>query len=156
MRSQVNFNYLESFITVAKNKSFSLAARELNVAQPVISKQIQLLESMLGYQLFKRTRKEIILTPEGQKLLIQIHQPFHQICQGIASFSTTKDEIRGPLHFATYQEVGERSFLPHLISFQKKYPQIQLFMDFIRGHEMDERLRKGQIDFGHFRSTVST
>lgn len=58
---------LKRFIAVAKTQNFTRAAELLHVAQPSLSKQIQLLEEELGFVLFLRETRPIQLTPAGQK-----------------------------------------------------------------------------------------
>lgn len=57
---------IEYFITVANYKNFTLAASEMHVSQPAVSKQIMALEEELGVSLFSRTGRSIALTPCGE------------------------------------------------------------------------------------------
>ena len=56
------------FAAVAEELSFSQAARRLHVDQPWLSRQIQQLESRLGFALLIRSTRRISLTPEGERL----------------------------------------------------------------------------------------
>lgn len=60
---------LRSFISVAENKSFSAAARELHTVQPAVSRHIAQLEDTLGVSLFKRNSREVAITSAGKQLL---------------------------------------------------------------------------------------
>ena len=62
----MNFTHLKAFYTVAKNKSFTLASRELNVSQSTISVHVQALEKQYDIPLLKRNKKAIELTGEGK------------------------------------------------------------------------------------------
>ena len=62
----MDFRQLESFIAIAKNKSFSKAARELYLTQPTLSNHMQNLEKELGTFLLNRTNREISLTRAGE------------------------------------------------------------------------------------------
>ena len=64
----LNWNYLETFVILSENLSFSETARVLNTAQPVISRQIKILETNFGYPLFLRTKKKVALSAEGLDL----------------------------------------------------------------------------------------
>lgn len=62
----MNFNQLKYFIELERHKSFSEAAKNLNITQPALSLQIQKLEEEYEFQLIDRTKKPLALTPEGQ------------------------------------------------------------------------------------------
>ncbi|MFY0729725.1 LysR family transcriptional regulator [Pseudomonas sp. NFX15] len=60
---------LVEFAAVAEAGSFTLAARELGVAQPWLSAQVRKLEDQLGVRLFDRTSRQLKLTSWGEELL---------------------------------------------------------------------------------------
>ncbi|MBR5432384.1 MAG: LysR family transcriptional regulator, partial [Bacteroidales bacterium] len=57
---------LKVFEAVARNRSFTAAARELDVTQPAVSQKIAELEKSLGANLFVRNRTSVSLTPQGE------------------------------------------------------------------------------------------
>lgn len=61
----MDFKQLQSFVAVAKYKSFSTAAEMLFISQPTISTHIRLLEEELGSKLIFRSPKHLELTPRG-------------------------------------------------------------------------------------------
>jgi DNA-binding transcriptional LysR family regulator len=65
----INLRRLEYFATVADELSFTRAAERLHVAQPVLSRQIALLERELGVVLFDRSSRGTVLTDAGMSLL---------------------------------------------------------------------------------------
>ena len=60
---------LRYFITTAKYLSFTRAAAALYISQPALSHQISELEQELKVRLFQRDRRNVTLTPEGERLL---------------------------------------------------------------------------------------
>ena len=60
---------LEYFVALAESKSINEAAKKLYVAQPSLTKALQLLERELGVALFERTGTGIRLTEAGEKIL---------------------------------------------------------------------------------------
>lgn len=60
---------LVRFVVVAEELSFSRAAERLGVDQPWLSRQVQQLETNIGFRLFTRNTRQVALTDEGAALL---------------------------------------------------------------------------------------
>ena len=73
------------FVRVAEGRSFSETARELNVAQSTVSKQITALEEHLGARLVLRTTRALSLTDDGR----QFYQRSCEILDALAEAETT-------------------------------------------------------------------
>ena len=67
----MDFEWLSTFLEVARQKSFSRAAEKLHVTQPSISAQIRALETYLGHRLLDRGGGKVTLTATGR-----VFQPF--------------------------------------------------------------------------------
>ncbi|TKI03005.1 LysR family transcriptional regulator [Martelella alba] len=65
---------LRFFIAVATELNFSRAAKRLNMTQPPLSRQIQLLEHQLGVELFERSTRSVKLTVAGLAFYKQANQ----------------------------------------------------------------------------------
>ncbi|MFB2598434.1 LysR family transcriptional regulator [Herbiconiux sp. P17] len=61
--------HLRTFVAVAESLSFSRAAEELMIGQPLLSRRVKALETEIGGDLFDRSRRQIALTPLGADLL---------------------------------------------------------------------------------------
>jgi len=107
----------------------SAAAEVLNTSQPGVSRQIQLLEAELGFEIFLRTRNRIIgLTPSGQHVV----NIARRVVDEIEALRSLKDEIcvgnRGSLTIGT-THTQARYVLPRVIAaFTKLYPDVELVM----------------------------
>ncbi|MBZ2202202.1 LysR family transcriptional regulator [Lentilactobacillus hilgardii] len=72
MGGEMMFKFLETFMTVYKARSFSLAAQQLFITQPTVSNQIKQIEMQLHTTLFERkSRREITPTPAADLLYQQ-------------------------------------------------------------------------------------
>lgn len=67
-----DYYLLHYFWIVAEERSISRASQRLHISQPPLSRQIKMLESMLGTRLFNRKRDGVDLTAAGRKLLAKI------------------------------------------------------------------------------------
>ena len=65
----ISWEDAQTFLAVAEKRSFSAAARALEVRQPTISRRIANLEERLGTQLFRRGKQGAALTDNGARLL---------------------------------------------------------------------------------------
>ena len=61
----MNLYSMEYFIAVAENLSFTKAADKVHISQTTMSFQIAAMEKELGFQLFKRNKRSVQLTPAG-------------------------------------------------------------------------------------------
>jgi len=62
----MNFNHLRSFYSVVKNRSFTLACKELNISQSTVSLQVRELEEYYNNPLLNRKDRKLDLTEAGQ------------------------------------------------------------------------------------------
>ena len=64
----IETSQLRCFIAVAEELHFGRAAMRLNMTQPPLSRQIQLLERNMDCMLFLRTSRSTVLTEAGNRL----------------------------------------------------------------------------------------
>ncbi len=96
----MNLHQLECFVTAASCRSFSLAARQLYLSQPNLSKSIEQLENELGVSLFNRTNKGVSLTIDGMDLLNQAVSILNQV-KSITDYYNQRKEQRFEFKIST-------------------------------------------------------
>jgi DNA-binding transcriptional LysR family regulator len=70
---------LKYFLRIAEEGSITRAAALMGIAQPALSRQLQLLEEDLGVALFRRTRRGVELTEAGERLRSSTAAPLRQL-----------------------------------------------------------------------------
>ncbi|MFC3712961.1 LysR family transcriptional regulator [Sphingoaurantiacus capsulatus] len=70
----MNLRHIEIFHCVYVNGSVSAAARALNVSQPSVSKMLRHAESLLGFQLFRRTNGGLVPTDDAHALFAEVRE----------------------------------------------------------------------------------
>ena len=144
-------NNLESykvFYYVAKEKSITLAAKELAISQPAVSQSIKLLEGQVGTSLFVRTSKGVRLTREGELLFSYVAKGYEQIEAGERKLHQMLNLELGEVHIGASDMTLQFFLLPFLEKFHEKYPGIKVKVSNGPTPETIDFLRSGRIDFG--------
>ena len=111
---------------IAKEKSFTKAAKDLYISQPAISKQIRVLEKNLDVILLEREKNKISLTENG-KILLQYSERILALCEeSCRALVDLKNGSRGNLTIGASEIIGTY-LIPQIITlFKQNYPQINL------------------------------
>ena len=156
MRQLPPLNMLRVFEEVARHRSFSRAALELNVTQGAVSRQIKQLEDHLGVALFVRTHLGLTLTEAGAALSPQLAAAFDQIDRALQSVRIPN--LRQRLRILAPPTWGTRWLSPQLRDFCRRYPEISLSVSNQASHEhlaeIDCRIRFGLGPAEHWHSEL--
>lgn len=144
----MDFKQLETFVTIAKLKSFSKAAEHLFLTQPTISNHIQNLEHKLNTILVNRSNKEITLTKAGEILFSHAMEILNKRDQAFFYLQEFENKIEGILDIAC-STIPEQYLLPPLIhKFNKLYPDVQYNLFHHDSQQLINNILNGAIDFG--------
>ena len=122
----IETSQLQTLVAVTRAKSFSKAADDLSVTQSAISQSIKNLESKLNVKIFKRSGKNVVLTPEGEKLY-EFGSLFLEQMQGtLDSLQEERDQMKGKVRIGTLTGIG-KSWLAHeIVDYAKENPDLRL------------------------------
>ena len=120
-------NALRAFEVAARHLSLTRAARELNVTQAAVSYQVKLLEDRLGVRLFQRHGGGLTMTSEAAGYLPAVREAFEILAT--ATEHVTKSSPAHALSVSTYPHFAMTWLLPHLHSFNRKHPDINLTVE---------------------------
>ncbi|WP_123042464.1 LysR family transcriptional regulator [Cohnella candidum] len=122
----MEWQQLEYFRIVAKTEHFTLAAEQLAISQPALSRSIRHLEETLGVPLFDRVGRSVKLNAYGTLFLKRVDKALQEIEDGVTELKQLKDPYTGTVSLAFVMTFG-LSFLPDFIrSFNRSYPQVEL------------------------------
>ena len=113
------------FATVARQLSFTRAARELHLTQPAVSQQVKLLEQEVGLPLFEQVGRKVHLTDAGAELLRYADQLGDVLREASESLAAMRGLKRGVLKLGAVSTA--MYFTPSLLSaFTAEYPQVTI------------------------------
>lgn len=115
---------LLAFDMAARTGSFTGAAKELNLTQGAISKQVIALEDLLGVELFHREHHALELTEAGAAYLKDVRKALDLIVA--ASTRALSNPRGGALHLAVLPTFGTRWLMPRLPGFLEAHPGVTL------------------------------
>lgn len=138
---------LRDLVAIVEHGSLRAAARQLDIAQPLLTRSVRALEKDLGVTLFERQASGMILTPAGRA--------FHQRASAIVNeVRRARDELTQIQGEGLGTLVAGLSIMPHagllpgaLPVFRRRYPNVRLQL--IEGlfPDLEGRLRDGSVDF---------
>ena len=116
-----SLDLLRGFEAAARHLSFTKAARELNVTQSAVSRQIKTLEEQLGVSLFRRLTRALVLTEEGQALSRAAADALAGIEQAVSRVSALVGDR--PVTVTTTLGFAALWLVPRLGRFRAAYPE---------------------------------
>ena len=118
----MDIKQLEAFVAVAKNQSFSKAAKELYLTQPTISSHIQNLENEMQTSLFNRNSKSITLTDSGYILFNHAIAILNDCKRAVNDIRDYQGKIEGNVDLVYTCVPGEAILPPMIKKFSSQYP----------------------------------
>ena len=137
---------LHAFISVARHGSFSIAAGNLHLTQPAVSKRIAALERQLDTRLFDRIGRRIILTEAGHTLLSRAEKILADVDDTRRAITNLAGEVHGRLSVATSHHIGLHRLPPILRQFTRKHPQVQLDLCFMDSEAACRAVIQGELE----------
>jgi DNA-binding transcriptional LysR family regulator len=121
----MDISRFETFLVVARQRSFTRAARELHLSQSGVSRQVQRLEHELGVPLLLRSRSSVELTPEGERVFVFAEQIVADYARLREELSVAQGGLEGTLRIAASTTPGE-FLVPMLLSeFCELHPKVK-------------------------------
>lgn len=144
----MDLRQLRYFVAVARERNFTRAAEQLNIAQPPLSRQIQLLEEEVGVPLLIRNTRPVRMTDAGRLF-------YEQAVQVLGRVKQMKETTRQVgLHQRSVLSIGFVGSvlyggLPTLMrKLRENAPELDIQMVELMSLQQIEALKEGRIDIG--------
>lgn len=120
-----DIDILQTFECAARHGSFTQAAKELNLTQSAVSRQMSELESQIGVLLFERVRQRVVLSGAGQKFLPEVRRLLG-LTEETMLRAMAASQSASSLSIATLPTFGSRWLMPRLPDFLRRHPEMAL------------------------------
>lgn len=147
---------LHYFLVVAREQSFTKAARQLNITQPTLSRQLADLEEELGTKLFYRGGRGITLTEEGLLLKRRALELVDLENQIRSEFRGDTASVEGCITIGLGEFLSVETLARICKSYRENYPLVQFALHTGTADAILERMEKGLVDIGMFLEPVNT
>jgi DNA-binding transcriptional LysR family regulator len=150
----IELRHLRYFVAVAEELHFGRAAARLNISQPPLSQQIQILEQQIGARLFARTNRSVSLTPAGKLFLADSRQILMQVEDAAARAARLHQGETGELRIGfTSSAPFIKAVSVTLSRFRMQYPDVHIQTRESNTREQIAPLSEGALDLGLMRKT---
>lgn len=117
---------VETFLSVARHRSFRRAAAALGVTPSAVSQSVRSLEARIGAALLTRTTRSVGLTEAGQRFLDRAGPAFDELVAASEAARDLGQRPTGLLRLAVPRSVVPLILEPVIASFCEAYPEIEL------------------------------
>src|SRR5205085_7897658 len=117
---------VETFLGVARHRSFSKAADELGVTTSAVSQAVRALEARIGVALFIRTTRSVGLTEAGERFLSRAKPAFEELVAASEVARNLGQRPAGLLRLTVPPAVVPILLEPLIASFCRAYPEVQV------------------------------
>ena len=144
----MDIQHIRYFLAVAKHQSFSKAARELYVTQPIVTRCVKNLEKELGTPLILRSTKSFSLTEAGHALvrcgteLLQQHRDIYRSIQDVANAEV------GEIHISCPGVLLDMYFPKLVTQYRRKHPGIRITVQESGTRTVVQDVLEGSADIG--------
>ncbi len=151
LRLAMELRHLRYFVAVADEMSITKAAKVLRLAQPSLTRQIKNLEEELHVSLFRREKKRLELTEDGQFFLARARRLLNQAELDVDDLRSHSKGESSPLKIG-YMLDMQYDLLPVTLSaFRRVWPKVTLNLHEMTAAEQIQALHKNKIQIGFVR-----
>lgn len=114
------------FVHIARHRSFTKAATEMEMSRAALSQHLKSLEQQLNVRLLHRTTRDMSLTEEGQRLFDALAPALKMIDTAVAELGEVPSAPNGLIRVNTSRIAARTLLEPHLGEFLARYPGLRL------------------------------
>lgn len=143
----ISLKQLKCFVTVAQQQSFTRAAQVLHTTQSAVSLMIKELEDEVGFRLFDRTTRQVLLSDSGETFFKLAHHLMNEFQIVLRDASDIAALRKGVVRVGATEAVACSLVVPAIAAYKKERPGIDVQLVITLVPSMFNALRNGDVDF---------
>jgi len=145
----MTFQQLRYLVAVHENGlNITTAARELRTSQPGVSRQLKLLESELGFDVFERQGRSLVRTTAAGEDIVARASTILRELQNVQRTSAELSQADGGSLSIATTHTQARYVLPQVVrAFRAKYPRVRLHLNQGTSEQIAEMVARDRVDF---------
>lgn len=142
----MNLAAFEAFVKVMETGSISMAADQLFITQPAVTKRIHSLEEYFGVKLFESAGRGVQATHAAHSLLPKVKNWLNELGDIHHTLSHEQNEVQGKLKLGTSHHIGLHHLPHHLRRYAQDYPNVRLDVRFVDSEQAHEQVLAGDLE----------
>jgi LysR family hydrogen peroxide-inducible transcriptional activator len=144
----MNIQQLEYVIALDDHRHFVTAAEKCHVTQATLSMMVKKLEDELGVKLFDRSKKPLVPTSVGKRIISQARVIIQEASRMDEIISSERGVLKGELRLGIIPTLAPYILPMFVKQFLHQYPFVKLKINEITTDEIIYRLEQGDLDAG--------
>ena len=142
----MNLAAFEAFVKVMETGSISMAAEQLFITQPAVTKRIHSLEDYFGVKLFESAGRGVQATHAAHSLLPKVKNWLNELGDIHHTLSHDQNQIKGKLKVGTSHHIGLHHLPFYLKDYVQQYPEVTLDVHFVDSEQAHEQVLAGDLE----------
>lgn len=142
----MNLAAFEAFVKVMETGSISVAAEQLFITQPAVTKRIHSLEEYFDVKLFESAGRGIQPTHAARSLLPKVKSWLTELGEIHHTLSHEHTQVQGRLKIGTSHHIGLHHLAEPLKHYVQQFPQVTLDVHFVDSEQAHEQVLAGELE----------
>lgn len=147
MNRNMSLRHFRAFVAVANTGSFTNAAKQLFLTQSALTATIQQFEDAIGFKLFDRSTRRVVMTTEAQSFKPRAEHILRQFDSAVADLESLAQGRRGHVRIAAAASVTHYFLGKAVAALRADYPDITVSLHDVASEQVEHMVEQGEVDF---------
>lgn len=142
----ITLKHIRHALAIEQYRHFHNAAKACNISQSALSNSLNEMEKQLGFQIFERNNKQVLITPLGQTVLDKANAIYLQVLDLEKLAQAKQSPLDTTLSIGIIPTIAPY-LLPKILPWlNQEYPELHLTIMEDQSHVLVDKVQKGHID----------